>query len=114
MRGEKTRLLQFHSGLHLFIIAPDPFYTDLICPSVLIAHLAADVPIGEPHDNAVLGRVVLILILNDQALPSKVVSLPLCQKQSIIYIGQYIKLRVHLVRVKHHYSCVKLCTVSMK
>lgn len=45
------------------------------------AYLADDVPVGEADNHPVLGCVVLILVLNDQALASKEVSLALCQTQ---------------------------------
>lgn len=48
--------------------------------------LAAEVPVGEPDDHAVLGCVVLVLVLHDQALAGKEVSFPLCgvnSRQSI-------------------------------
>ncbi len=47
-----------------------------------VAHLADDIPVGETDDHPVLGCVVLVLILNDQALTSKVVSLSLWMEQT--------------------------------
>lgn len=41
------------------------------------AHLADNVPVGETDNHPVLGCVVLVLVLNDKALASKVVSLTL-------------------------------------
>lgn len=40
-------------------------------------HLADDISICEPDNEAVLGRVVLVLILRHETLPGKVVRLPL-------------------------------------
>lgn len=41
------------------------------------AHLADDVPVGETDNHPILGCVVLVLILYNKALASKVVSLSL-------------------------------------
>lgn len=44
-----------------------------------VPHLAADVPVGEPHNHSVLGCVVLVLVLHNQPLPGKVVRFALCR-----------------------------------
>ena len=43
----------------------------------LLTHLAHDILVGEAHDHAVLGRVVLVLVLGDQAQACAVVGLTL-------------------------------------
>lgn len=45
--------------------------------SVSSPDLAADVPVGEPDDQPVLGGVVLVLVLNDQAFAGEEVRFPL-------------------------------------
>lgn len=42
-----------------------------------VTHLAADVSVGEADDQSVFGRVVLVLILNNQALASEEVGFSL-------------------------------------
>lgn len=43
-----------------------------------IPDLAADVPVGQPHNHPVFGCVVLVLVLHNQALSCKVVCFTLC------------------------------------
>lgn len=50
---------------------------DLVALDARVRHLAGDVPVGDAHDEPVLGRVVLVLVLDDQALASEVVGLAL-------------------------------------
>lgn len=50
----------------------------------MYAYLADNVPVGETDNHPVLGCVVLVLILNNQALTSKEVSLSLWKEH--IYI----------------------------
>eukprot|EP00952_Eustigmatos_sp_NYUAD-ZCMA_P004115 18088-Eustigmatos_ZCMA.PRE.1 len=45
----------------------------------LSAYLCDDESVGDAHDEAVLGGVVLVLILHNQALARAVVRLALCQ-----------------------------------
>lgn len=47
-----------------------------------LSDLAADVPVGKPDDHSVLGRVVLVLVLHDQALSGIIVSFALCKVKS--------------------------------
>lgn len=49
------------------------------------AHLADDVPVRETDNHTVLGGVVLVLILDDQALTGKEVSLSLWKEQSCTF-----------------------------
>lgn len=37
-------------------------------PNLVVTDLAADIPVGQPDDHSVLGCVVLVLVLNHQAL----------------------------------------------
>ncbi len=46
--------------------------------SLSVTDLAADVPVGEPDNHPVLGCVVLVLVLHDQALAGEIISFPLC------------------------------------
>lgn len=59
------------------------------------AHLADDVPVGEPDDHAVLRRVVLVLILDNQALTSKKVSLSLWTEET--WVGYRMRAGMVLV-----------------
>lgn len=45
----------------------------------MFTDLAADVPVGEPDDHPVLGGVVLVFVLHDQAFPSEEISFTLCR-----------------------------------
>lgn len=45
--------------------------------SILSTHLAYDVPVGEADNHPILGCVVLVLVLNNQALSGKVISFSL-------------------------------------
>lgn len=49
----------------------------------MYAHLADDVPVRETDNHPVLGCVVLVLILYDQALTSKEVSLSLWKEHTL-------------------------------
>jgi hypothetical protein len=53
---------------------------NVITLELSIDNLADDVSVGETDNKSVLGRVVLVLSLNNQALASVVVSLSLCKK----------------------------------
>lgn len=44
-----------------------------------VTDLTADVPVGQPDDHPVLGRVVLVLVLHDQAFSGKEVRFTLCR-----------------------------------
>lgn len=44
-------------------------------------HLANNIPVGESNDHPVLGRVVLVLVLDDETLAGEVVRLPLCREK---------------------------------
>jgi len=42
-------------------------------------NLAYDIFVGEPHNQPVLGRIVLVAILNDETFPRIVIRLALCE-----------------------------------
>ena len=46
-------------------------------------HLACDVGVGESHDHAMFGCVVLVLVLSDEALAGIVVRLSLYKEQKM-------------------------------
>lgn len=70
-----------------------------------VIDLAADVPVGEPDNHAVLGCVVLVLVLHNQTLSGIEVSLPLLSRQK----GKMRGLLLHLTgfilawQSRHHW-----------
>lgn len=50
---------------------------DFVSLQTGVRYLAADILVGNPDDHAVLGRIILILVLNHQALPGKIISFAL-------------------------------------
>lgn len=44
-------------------------------------HLTDDVPVGEADNHPVLGGIIFVLVLDDQAFAGKVVSFSLCEKE---------------------------------
>lgn len=58
----------------------------------MYAYLADNVPVGETDNHPVLGCVVLVLILYNQALTSKEVSLSLWKEHTLISLKMTLKI----------------------
>lgn len=59
--------------------------------SFSVTDLAADVPVGRPDDHSVLGRVVLVLVLHNQALSGEEVRFTLCRvnKNQLLLLNHF-------------------------
>ena len=68
---------------------------DLVALEAGIRYLAADVLVGGTDDHAVLGGVILVLILNHQALAGKVVCLALAPPAELDLEPLEVRLVLH-------------------
>lgn len=77
---------------------------DKVALDLCVDDLANDVRVGETNDKAILGRVILVLVLNDQALASIVVSLALASAAVLDLVALEVGLVLDSLdeRLQHH------------